>query len=103
MNEAASSNQHLYDAVSTQRDRVVEGFGEQREALRRAVADQRLAAMPEGLRRAAMGPSAQASAEIVEILQKIIAREVTRQLDMAICTMIERTARPQTEHTADIS
>jgi len=44
------------------------------------------------MQRAARGPSAQVSLEIVEALQKIIAREVTRQLDLAICAMIERTA-----------
>lgn len=79
---------HLYDAVSSQKDQIVDGFADQREALKRAVEDQRLAAMPEHMRRAALGPSAQVSAEIVEILQRIIAREVTRQLELAVRAMM---------------
>ena len=79
---------HLYDAVSSQNDQIDDGFADQREALKRAVEDQRLAAMPEHMRRAALGPSAQVSAEIVEILQRIIAREVTRQLELAVRAMM---------------
>lgn len=84
---------HLYDSISAQKAMVVDGFADQRESLKRAVAEQRLAAMPEDMRRAALGPTGQVSLEIVEALQKIIAREVTRQLDLAICAMIERGAR----------
>ena len=60
------AGQHLYDAVSAQKHQVVDSFADQREQLRKAVADQRLAAMPEEMRRAALGPSAQVSREIVE-------------------------------------
>jgi hypothetical protein len=84
---------HLYDSISAQKATVVDGFADQREALKRAVAEQRLAAMPEDMRRATLGPTGQVSLEIVEALQKIIAREVTRQLDLAVCAMIERGAR----------
>ncbi|NBB17303.1 hypothetical protein GVN21_18220 [Caulobacter sp. SLTY] len=79
---------HLYDAVSDQKTKIVDGFAEQRVALKRAVEDQRLAAMPEHMRQAALGPAGQVSVEIVQILQQIIAREVTRQLEMAITAMI---------------
>ncbi|WGM40148.1 hypothetical protein [Caulobacter sp. NIBR1757] len=79
---------HLYDAVSSQKEQIVDGFAEQREALKKAVEDQRLAAMPEHMRRAALGPSAAVSAEIVELLQRIIAREVTRQLELAVRAMM---------------
>lgn len=87
------AGRHLYDAVSEQKHTVVDGFADQRERLKRAVADQRLSAMPEDMRRAAMGPSAQVSLEIVEALRGVIAREVTRQLDLAICAMIDQAAR----------
>jgi hypothetical protein len=87
-----ATGRHLYDSISEQKHTVVDSFADQRERLKRAVAEQRLAAMPEDMQRAARGPSAQVSLEIVEALQKIIAREVTRQLDLAICAMIERTA-----------
>lgn len=102
MSDAASSGGppqpgHLYDAVSMQKDRVVDSFAEQRESLKRAVEEQRLAAMPEHMRRAALGPSAQVSAEIVEILQRIITREVTRQLDLAICTMIAQAEKAKAD------
>ena len=56
--------------------------------------------MPEDMRRAEMGASALVSLEIVEALQKIIAKEVTRQLDLAICAMMERTAQAQAEAQA---
>lgn len=79
---------HLYDAVADQKTKVVDGFAEQRVALKRAVEDQRLAAMPEHMRQAALGPAGQVSTEIVQILQQIIAREVTRQLEMAVTAMI---------------
>ncbi|HYE47483.1 MAG TPA: hypothetical protein VEA44_17085 [Caulobacter sp.] len=81
---------HLYDAVASQKTKVVDGFAEQRVALKRAVEDQRLAAMPEHMRQAALGPAGQVSSEIVQILQQIIAREVTRQLEMAITAMISQ-------------
>ena len=93
---------HLYDAVSMQKERVVDGFTDQRETLKRAVEEQRLAAMPEHMRRAALGPSAQVSAEIVELLQRIIAREVTRQLDLAICTMIAQSEKLKSEKEENI-
>jgi len=86
---------HLYDAVASQRDKVVGGFAEQRQALARAVEEQRLAAMPDHMRMAALSPSARASAEIVLALQQFIAREVTRQLELAVRSMIANT-RPKT-------
>ena len=92
---------HLYDSISAQKHTVVDSFTDQREVLKRAVTEQRLAAMPEDMRRAAMGPSAQVSAEIVGALQKIIAREVTRQLDLAICAMIEQSAQIRSPDLAD--
>lgn len=46
------AGQHLYDAISAQKHQVVDSFADQREQLRKAVADQRLAAMPEEMRRA---------------------------------------------------
>ncbi|MBW8813061.1 MAG: hypothetical protein JF588_06510 [Caulobacterales bacterium] len=79
---------HLYDAVAAQRDKVLGGFADQRESLTRAVEEQRLAAMPERMRPAA----ARASAEIVQALQQMIAREVTRQLELAIRTMLANAA-----------
>jgi hypothetical protein len=88
-----AAGRHLYDSISEQKHAVVDGFADQREVLKRAVADQRLSAMPEEMRRAAMGPSAQVSLEIVEALRGIITREVTRQLDLAICAMIDQAAR----------
>jgi|TARA_Y100000114_G_C11479640_1_gene194781 hypothetical protein len=95
------AGQHLYDAVSAQKHQVVDSFADQREQLRKAVADQRLAAMPEEMRRAALGPSAQVSREIVDALRAIIAQEVTRQLDLAICAMLARAAK--TEEGAALS
>ncbi|MBB5739353.1 hypothetical protein [Brevundimonas aurantiaca] len=95
------AGQHLYDAVSAQKHQVVDSFADQREQLRKAVADQRLAAMPEEMRRAALGPSAQVSREIVDALRAIIAQEVTRQLDLAICAMLARAA--ETEEGAALS
>jgi hypothetical protein len=92
---------HLYDSISDQKHSVVDGFADQRTRLKRAVAEQRLAAMPEDMRRAEMGPNAQVSIEIVEALQKIIAREVTRQLDLAICAMIERSSKAEADVTAE--
>ena len=86
---------HIYDAVSEQRDKVVGGFAEQRQALARAVEEQRLAAMPDHMRLAALSPSARASAEIVQALQQFIAREVSRQLELAVRSMIANT-RPKT-------
>ncbi|WP_395943772.1 hypothetical protein [Brevundimonas sp.] len=91
--EHTTRSQHLYDSIAEQKHAVVDSFADQREVLKRAVAEQRLAAMPEDMRRTAMGASAHVSAEIVEALQKIIAREVTRQLDLALCAMIEQSAR----------
>lgn len=84
---------HLYDSISEQKSTVVDSFADQRESLKRAVAEQRLAAMPEDMRRATLGPTGQVSQEIVDTLRKIIAGEVTRQLDMAVCAMIERAER----------
>lgn len=101
MTQAEGARRHLYDSISDQRHKVVDGFADQRAQLKQAVAEQRLAAMPEGMRRAEMGPSAMISIEIVEALQKIIAREVTRQLDLAICAMMERTAQAQTQAQAE--
>ena len=95
-----AAGRHLYDSISEQKHSVVDSFADQRTVLKRAVAEQRLAAMPEDMRRAEMGPSAQVSIEIVEALQKIIAREVTRQLDLAICTMIERSKAEAPDVTA---
>ena len=91
---------HLYDAVAAQRDKVVGGFAEQREALARAVQEQRLAAMPEHMRAAALGPSGRASAEIVQALQQFISREVTRQLDLAICAMLANAAPKNSDDDA---
>jgi hypothetical protein len=84
----ADTPRHLYDVVSDQRTAVVDGFADQRESLRRAVEDQRLAAMPEAMRRAALGPMGLVGAEIAQVLQHMIAREVTRQLDLAIRNML---------------
>ena len=95
------AGQHLYDAISAQKHQVVDSFADQREQLRKAVADQRLAAMPEEMRRAALGTSAQVSREIVDALRAIIAQEVTRQLDLAICAMLARAA--ETEEGAALS
>ncbi|ALJ08862.1 MULTISPECIES: hypothetical protein [Brevundimonas] len=95
------AGQHLYDAISAQKHQAVDSFADQREQLRKAVADQRLAAMPEEMRRAALGPSAQVSREIVDALRAIIAQEVTRQLDLAICAMLARAA--ETEEGAALS
>lgn len=93
----ASTPMHLYDAVSARRDETVGGFGEQREALIRAVEEQRLAAMPQHMRLAALSP-AQASAEIVQTLRQLVAKEVTRQLHLAIASMMaERTAQSEGE------
>ena len=78
---------HLYDAVASQRDQIVGGFADQREALVRAVEEQRLAAMPQHMRLAALSP-AQVSAEIVLVLQQFIAKEVTRQLHLAVSAML---------------
>lgn len=78
---------HLYDAVAAQRDEVVGGFADQREALVRAVEEQRLAAMPRHMRLAALSP-AQTSAEIVLALRQFVTKEVTRQLHMAITAMM---------------
>lgn len=88
---------HLYDSVSSQKQTVIEGFAGQRETLMRAVEEQRLAAMPEEMRRMAGGQTAQVTHEIAEVLQAIIRREVTRQLDMAVCAMIERAAKTEPE------
>lgn len=82
--------QHLYNSAAFQKDKVVGDFADQREVLKRAVEDQRLSAMPEHMRRAALGPSAEVSVEIVRVLRQIISKEVTRQLDLAIRTMIEQ-------------
>ncbi|MFN3583341.1 hypothetical protein [Phenylobacterium sp.] len=87
---------HLYDAVSAQRDEILGGFGEQREALIRAVEEQRLAAMPRHMRLAALSP-AQASAEIVQTLRQLVAKEVTRQLHLAIASMMAERAQSQGE------
>jgi hypothetical protein len=89
----AGESQHLYDAVASQRDKVLGGFADQREALTRAVEEQRLAAMPDRLRPGA----ARASAEIVQLLQQMIAREVTRQLELAVRAMIANAASPPQE------
>jgi fumarate hydratase class II len=86
----AGDRTHLYDAVAAQREQVVGGFADQREALVRAIEEQRLAAMPQHLRLAALGP-AQVSAEIVQALQQFIAKEVTRQLHLAITTALANT------------
>ena len=100
MTQAEGARRHLYDSISDQKHKVVDGFADQRAQLKQAVAEQRLAAMPEDMRRAEMGASALVSLEIVEALQKIIAKEVTRQLDLAICAMMERTAQAQAEAQA---
>jgi hypothetical protein len=42
---ASEPRVHLYDAVSTQRERVLKGFDTQREAILKAVADQHQAAL----------------------------------------------------------
>ncbi|NBB65597.1 hypothetical protein GVN18_40755 [Pseudomonas sp. ODNR1LW] len=99
MSPTEGAQRHLYDSISDQKHKVVDGFADQRAQLKQAVADQRLAAMPEEMRRAEMGASALVSIEIVEVLQKIIAKEVTRQLDLAICAMMERAAAQQVEQT----
>lgn len=100
MTQAEGARRHLYDSISDHKHKVVDGFADQRAQLKQAVAEQRLAAMPEDMRRAEMGASALVSLEIVEALQKIIAKEVTRQLDLAICAMMERTAQAQAEAQA---
>jgi hypothetical protein len=100
MTQAEGARRHLYDSISDQKNKVVDGFADQRAQLKQTVAEQRLAAMPEDMRRAEMGASALVSLEIVEALQKIIAKEVTRQLDLAICAMMERTAQAQAEAQA---
>ncbi|WP_372784949.1 hypothetical protein [Phenylobacterium sp.] len=95
---------HLYDEVASQRDKVVSGFAEQREVLARAVREQRLAAMPEHLRAAALSRSERTSAEIVAALQQFVSREVTRQLELAIKAMIANTTPKESEvHTKNTS
>jgi hypothetical protein len=88
--EPAGDRTHLFDAVAAQRDQIVGGFADQREALVRAIEEQRLAAMPQHMRLAALSP-AQVSAEIVQALQQFISKEVTRQLHLAITTALANT------------
>ena len=42
---------HLYDSISAQKHTVVDSFTDQREVLKRAVTEQRLAAMPDEMTR----------------------------------------------------
>jgi hypothetical protein len=92
----------LYDAASTQREKVVTGFDAQRQAILKAVDDHRLAAMapiraaqmqqaqdgarPVGQPAAAANPNTAAArqqaviAEIVMTLKTMVAEEVRTQL-----------------------
>ena len=86
---------HPYDAASSERAKIVDGFAEQREALIRAVDDQRLNAMPEHLRLAAM-TQPQIMAAIVAELRQLIAAEVARQLDQLVQSVSSTTKADQT-------
>lgn len=90
MNPSGDKPRHLYDAVSDQKDDVVGAFAGQRESLRRAVEEQRLAALPEAARRAQLGAAGGVGLEIAEVLRQMITREVTRQLELAISAMLSQ-------------
>lgn len=86
MSDQTDQRQHLYAATTEQRDTVVNSFHDQRTALRKAVDDQRRAALApihatNARRRGGGAMPAQQMAELIVLLRQLVADEVKRELD----------------------
>jgi hypothetical protein len=95
MSDSAASDQrvHIFDAVAAERKKVVGGFAEQRQQLKKSVEQQRIAAMPEDMRRAALaqlqGQLTPTTLEIVRALREIIREEVAKEVSRQLVGLVQ--------------
>jgi hypothetical protein len=95
MSNPAASDQrvHIFDAVAAERKKVVGGFAEQRQQLKKSVEQQRIAAMPEDMRRAALaqlqGQLTPTTLEIVRALREIIREEVAKEVSRQLVGLVQ--------------